>query len=48
MKKDQIAVLHPIAPHSQLGRWIAAQDWVQLTSEEALAEFGLLLRLGKN
>jgi hypothetical protein len=40
--------LHAIAPDSAIGRWIASQDWFEFNLEEALADFGLQLRMGKN
>jgi len=40
--------VHPITAHSDLGRWIAAQDHIQLSIEAALADFALLLRMGRN
>jgi hypothetical protein len=40
--------LHPIHPNSDLARWIASHGWVPFTVEEALAEFGLQLRMCTN
>ena len=40
--------LHPISPDSAIGRWIASQDWFEFSLEEALADFGQQLRMGKN
>lgn len=40
--------IQPILPQSDLGRWIAHQDWCPLPLDEALANFGYQLRIGKN
>jgi len=43
-----VHTLHPIAPHSDLGRWIAAQEWTDFSLEEALENFAWRLRMGSN
>jgi hypothetical protein len=40
--------LQPILPHSDLARWIQEQDYFVVSYEEALADFGYQLRMGRN
>jgi hypothetical protein len=43
-----LASLQPIAPHSDLGRWIFSHDDWEFDFEEAIADFAYKLRMVNN